>query len=459
MANFPVITQEQLEDRILREGEPWMGGANQIFRWTGVTVGAGQNFGSGNTNPTIKAFYAKTFTVSSSEDAYMSVFGPYLRNVSPNGSAAIGSTFIQSAPFTVPKGGTVVIPLNMLFDVHHGAPVANLLQVFEQDPKMSVPSITSDRVLTYNKNGGPLNQNTAVAGDKYSCLFNIINSSGVATSGNVVVTDIIPSQCRYISSSGTGWTITVTNGVLTATTPDVIANGGTKSFVVVYENTKLIRVSNGLFGYSVDMDIQSIHPPVWWNGTSITAGSTPTSYETHFTYLFKDWLGDTKNIPTRVFNRGIGGASSVAQELLRRTNNRYETLEEPKMAFWEQGINDSAQAVSNATSIANMKAYVKHVRRRSKDCPIFILAPFPTGNAPYEALNALLHTAMIPAVVEVKATDPNVHYVTNTRTLWNPVTEDTANTTDNIHPNDAGNLKIVNGIISFIIANNINLTP
>jgi len=448
MVSFPVVSQETLKDRVIREGDPWLGQSNSNMRWTGVTVGAGQGVGGGNTQPNIKAFWLESLTLSASEACYIQSLGPFLQYVSPNGTAPIGSTFVQSGSYTVPAGGTIVVPIQGLFDSQHQVPGFSLMQVFEQDPKMSIPSLSANVALTYNKNGGPSNQNTIVAGDKYSTLFNIINNSGSPTSGTVTVVDKVPSQCRVISSSGTGWTIGVVGDVLTATTSDVIANGATKPFTVVYENTKLVRAATSIFGYSVDVDIAADLPPIWWCGTSITAGSTPTSYIQHFTYKTRNWLRDVKGISTRVFNRGVGGASSIAQELLRATNNRYETLQKPRMAVYEEGINDSAQGVPTATTIANMQAYVAHVRRKSATCPIFIWAPLPTGNVGYEALNQALHLVYGPAVAALG--DSKVYYVSTLRTAWNPVTQDATYTTDTIHPNDAGNQKIVDVFTAFM---------
>jgi len=455
MGKLNVVTQEMLKDRILREGEPWLGQSNYNMRWTGVTVGAGQGVGGGNTQPNIKSFWVEALTLSASEACYVQSLGPFLQYVSPNGTAPIGSTFVQSGSYTIPAGGTITVPIQGLFDPQHQVPGFSLMQVFEQDPKMIIPAISGGGVaFTYNKNGGAINQNTIVAGDKYSYLVNVINNSGGPSSGTVTVVDKLPSQCRFVSASQTvgTWSISESNGVITATTSDVFTNGQTKSFTVVVENTKLVRAATSLFGYAVDVDIALDLPPIWWCGTSITAGSTPSSYIQHFTYKVRNWLRDNKGISCRTFNRGIGGSSSIAQELLRATNNRYETLQAPRMAVYEQGINDSAQAVPTATTIANMTAYVAHVRRRSKTCPILILAPFPTGNVAYEALNQALHLVYGPAVAALAAAtnDSKLYYVAGTRNMWNAVSGNSANTTDDIHPNDTGNAAITTAITTFL---------
>jgi len=447
-----VITQEELRSRIIREGSPWATGGGAYLKWNGQSASGGLNVGGLSSGSSVKSIYAESIVISASKTCIMQPVGWYLK--SPISGLPVGSTQVLSNQIVVSAGSSVTIPLNQLITPDRAMISVAVTSVIDQDPRVIFPQISGGSVAlkTDVNDGTLLGPSTPISDGTFSYLLNARNASGSASSGTITLTHQLPSDVNYISSSGAGWTVNVVNGLLTATTSDVITNAGVKSLTVILSPKTAIYAGIAGFGYQADIDVNYDAPPIVWNGTSITAGTGVTNYTASYPYLIRNWIRDVKNVKTRVVNKAISGTSSVTHESLRAFSNRYDFADAPFAAVMEHGINNSAQAVATSVSVDNMKAYVKQMKAQGAKW-VFIFAPYPTGNAPLEALNATLSTALSAGVASLN--DPKVRYVIETRSMWNPVTQDATYTTDQIHLTDAGNAKVFEAFVSHITTNSL----
>jgi lysophospholipase L1-like esterase len=183
-------------------------------------------------------------------------------------------------------------------------------------------------------------------------------------------------------------------------------------------------------------------------GTSISFGTGSSTSEGMYTWLFRNWLRETKNYRIRRINRAISGSTSTHHESLRVLEGRYDFDKTKGVFIYEHGVNDVSQGLSTAISKANLLAMIRHKQRLYPDMTMLVLAPFPVSTA-QEANLAILSPALDTTVADVN--DPKVIYVSTTRTCFDPVTD----TTDGIHPTETGNAKIATAIINFCNSNNI----
>ncbi|MFN9917414.1 MAG: hypothetical protein ACK53L_32820, partial [Pirellulaceae bacterium] len=117
-----------------------------------------------------------------------------------------------------------------------------------------------------------------------------------------------------MATSGTGWTVSVSGGVLTATSTTSVNSGASlPTLTVTLQATRSVQISLSAHGWQTDFDVFADLPPIVWCGTSISA-ATGTSYSTSYPYLIRNWFRDTKGINTRVSNRAISGSQSTHHE-------------------------------------------------------------------------------------------------------------------------------------------------
>jgi len=69
------------------------------------------------------------------------------------------------------------------------------------------------------------NQDRVNVGDDITYVTTVTNTGNTTVSGGVTVTIPLPTNTSFVSATGDGWTITVVDGVLTATHPDPLAPG------------------------------------------------------------------------------------------------------------------------------------------------------------------------------------------------------------------------------------------
>jgi uncharacterized repeat protein (TIGR01451 family) len=411
-----LLNKQQLEERIIREGQRY----STTVSLSGVAVtGASQLVGLIAANSNFKDFYIKNLYISTSADGKFTLEGGITNDIT-------GSEFLI---LNLAKGVTT-LPVNYLQRQNLYAFRLYLTFIVDMYP-VGVIAVASNNLIV--SKGTLTNLNSG----KLSYVATVTNSTGSATSGTITVTDILPSKMKFISGVGTGWTITESNGVITATTTDVIANAGTKTFTIVAQCISTAQVSLSADGYLIDHDIDFDAPAVVWNGTSITAASSPSSYKTAYTYLIRNILRDIRGIRTRVINRAVSGSTSSFHEAARAFDNRYDLPEIPWGAVWEHGINDQVQGISIETTVANALAYIAHWRRISPKIWVFIFAPYPNGSTVIEADLVLRRAALKTAVQALN--DPYTKYLESTGTLFNPVTQGATYLADGTHLNDAGN--------------------
>ena len=455
MAGFPVrtINGRELEERCVREGDVYIngGGGTTISAWSAET-GSGGAQASNFARPTFKAVYLKTLSMGCSLECWGQLLFGQMTFID---GSAVGTSPIYVGNYNVGQQG-ISIPFNTLVKMERQFPTFRIQGVKSQAPELMMSIATTaggvEMPVTKTRNAGTAGSGT------FTYIITVTNNTGSSTSGTITLTDFLPENVRFLSATGTGWTIPApVNGVITATTSDVIANNGTKTITVSIAVKQKYAFSMSGVGYIVDNDVNYDAPAIWWDGTSISAGTGVTTFKQMYAHLIKNYIRDTRGIPNRIVNKAIGGTTSTNQEELRKFDNRYDAIEIPLAAFFEHGANDSAQSIPPATTIANLIQYINHWRRMEggDKVQVIVLAPFPTSDTANEARHATLNTALISAINDIRLTDLNVHYIVGTRTLFNPVTQSGSFTTDGLHLNPAGNVLVVNQVIAYIEANNL----
>lgn len=439
--NGRVISDSKLKERIESEGIPYTFTVRQIGMTALSTV-----VGDIISNSLMKAFYIKEMSLYSSHNATFTLTGGKRKTI---GVAEFESVDVNRGQTKLISEGFFMRPNMDNWSLTYGLAV-------DTDPRLTQPQVTNSNANT-NPNNLPVTKAgpTAVANSiRFTYTLTLTNSTGGSISGTTTIVETIPSGTRYISATGTGWTISESNGVLTCTTTDAIANNGTKVITVTLESKLRVTASLVAQGLLVDHDIDLDAPGIVWCGTSITAESSPTSYQTAYTYLIRNWLRDTRNVNTRVINRAVSGSSSVFHERARAFDGLYNFRDKVKAAIWEHGINDVAQAVSTATTIANLRAYIAHFRKtQGSSFPIFVFAAYPNGNSGNEASLVTLRAAIKADLISLN--DPRVYYIESMGTLFNPATQSGTYTADGTHLNDAGNALVVTAFQNYITTNNI----
>lgn len=445
--SFPTISlSKNIKDRALHEGIPFIQGSSQIVRFTGRTGTGGNQAGTISLRTVVKAAWIDCIVLSASEQCLLQILGPYLV-AQGSTSTAVGNTTVQSAQILVGPG-SVTIPINEFISLDRANMNVALISRIDQDPRHNI-------ALAVNSGGASLttskSTNLSELTNSYSYTITVTNSSGSSATGTHTITETLPTGCRFISGSGTGWTIVESNGIVTCTSTTSIANNGTSTITLIVAPRSSTTISATAYGYQVDHDIFTDAPAVVWCGTSITAGSSPSMYSTSYPYLIRNWLREIKNIHTRIVNRAIPGSTSSHHEYLRNFNGRYTFNEPPLFAFWEHGVNDVAQTVPQGTTVANMQAFANHMLRLYPNIKVFVLAPYPNGTVNTESSLAALRTALSAGVASLN--NSQVQFISGTGNMFNPVTEINTYTSDGTHLNDAGNALAASVITNFLNSN------
>lgn len=429
-ARFPTGSVMSIKERVLQQGIPFLNGGSSITFWSGRKGGGGTVFGAVGIGSTFRAQWIDSVTITANIPCLIQTIGPYLTYQSA--SSALGSTSVTSAQYVVGPAA-LTIPLNCYWGADTALMNMALISVPTQDPatQRALVSNSGGTALTVTKSATTDNNNST-----FSYTLTASNASGSTASSTTTVTDVIPPDCDVTATAGTGWTISVSGGVLTATSTTSQATGTSFPAITVTLRAKTaVQLAYSNHGWQCDFDAFSDLPPIVWCGTSISAG-TGTAYYTSFPYLIRNWFRDTKNTNTRIINKAISGSNSTHHEYLRSFNGRYNLNETPFAVFWEHGINDVAQGVSTATTQANLTAWLKYWNTFYPNTWCIVLSPFPTGNSTNEAALATLRTALASTVSTVGGSK-NI-WVSGTGSMFNPATQINTYTSDGIHLNDAG---------------------
>lgn len=437
-----LIDGKQLSERAKSEGEWFMLGNGGSYVYSGES-----SIPMGSPSiPMIKAFYINTMEVSFNEEVTFSIVGGQLINSQTGG--VVASSPVSSGDLTAKYTNAF---LDFLLKKDRAVLAVNIKNItsFSHDLQIVKASFASTELVTSKSNAIP------GTNGKFSYTITVTNNSGGATSGTITVLETLPSGLRFLTASGAGWAASETNGVITITTPDVIANAGTKVVTINVATKTKIRGSYKTTGWLVDNDINYDAPAIWWVGQSITAGVGTSNYRFTFSYLVRNYVRDVKGVISRVVNKGLSASTTVHHEDSRKFDNRYDPVEKPLAVVYEFGYNDVVQSIPSATTLVNLVSMVSHFRRYGANIPILVMSPIPTLDAPTEAALITLRSSMQNAVNTLRISDPNVYFIPATGTLWNASTESMANTSDGIHPTAVGNSKIANAINEFINTNNI----
>lgn len=442
---FPVSPQGQsleFEQRLMREGQPqFFFGTQTGFLWTGQVGGSGQAAGGLPLLPPTKAYYMTSLTITSSQSVLLQTGFGYF--------SSFGAYPISFLNFNVGPSGTT-IPVNVLIKSGMRMPSLTFLDFPEANAASTVAYSSTDNAIIVTKA-----QQNAAGTQRCTVQVACNNSSGSPIS-NFVIKDQLPKYFRYVSATGTNFTFShdpVTN-ILTATYAGSLAPASNATYIVTGQVMQTVDLTITSTGYIVDSDVDYSAQPLMVCGTSISDGTGITSINESYLFLVKKYFKDEGDVRLRIVNKAIGGTTSTQHEFLRTTENRYDFTEKPRLFIYEHGINDVRQGVSTATTLSNIGKMITQIRRNAPRCHIFVLAPIPNANVTDEASLVTLRAAIASFISGLPTDDlPYVHYISGTGTAWNPVTESATYTTDGTHPNPAGNIKLSEPIINFIIAN------
>lgn len=428
------------EDYLQTEGVSYpVGGPTTSFIWTGQSGSGGQAvtgpFGGWNID---NAYYYKSITLTASR----------LCHVQPLSYYTTSSVGVSSGSVIIGPGASTPVDIGFLKKLDQTGIAMSVIDVIEANPQHTPATVSQAGLYVTKSTTTPVNTTIKT----YSITVTLTNLSGSSSSGSIVVTDSLPAGCEYFSASGTGFTFSQAGKKYTATTSDVIANNGTKTYTLTVRGTMSLTLGAFGAGYSIPNDNDLTLQPIVWAGTSITNGTGITSYKQNYTGLFDKWLDDNLNIKVRTLNRAISSSQTNIMEDYRVWSNWYYPKMPPRLLVIEHGVNDVAQGILTATSVANVTAIIQDYRKKYPTCYILILAPFPA--AAYETGLATYRTAMSTLVSGLSANDRKyVKYIPGTGSAWNATTQGGTYTTDGIHVNAAGRVLILNAITSHITTN------
>lgn len=424
-SGFPtrILNEQELESRIKQEGKAF----SVAIALSNINYAPGaMNPGTGGLfSPYIlKAFYMDNIRISTNVEGRFTLSGGFERNTGQN----------EFEVLWLRPG------INDFTSKHLSRPNLLPIQVaLSYSPEFEPTCFNA--MMDINLMTNVKTTLTPVAGTttKFTYTITITNGTG-STQTAYNLKDTIPSGLTFISGTGTGWTITANGQALSGAGTTSLTNGSTTVVTITMEANKKLNFYLSGRGYLCDHDIMADLPPIVWNGTSISSTAAFTSYQTSYVYGIRNYLRETKGVPTRVISKAEPGSTSSWHELGRMFDNRYDFSAIPFAAVFEHGINDSQANIPPATTVTNMQNYIKHWRRVSSKIWVFILAPFPNGNAPVEAKLVILRAAMAVAVQTlIDAGDTKLIYFDGMGSLFNPVTECPTYAPDLTHLNDAGN--------------------
>jgi len=441
--NFPVDNKgyNDFEEYLAAEGIYYPNGvpSNNGKIWNGNSSSGGDSIGTMKSSWNLdNAQFVKSITFSSNY--------PCIIQHTNSFSTFSGLGLLYNAGLV---NGSVSIPINTLLRIDQQGAIA-IVDVPQSNPNSILATVNQSNFIVTKSTTTPINNNLKT----YSVVVTITNYSGASSSGSLVISDVMPIGCDFVSAVGTGFTLNQTGNSYTMTTSDVIANNGTKNYILTVKGILPISVSFTVDSVSISNDTDYNSSPMVWAGTSITNGTGATNYRNNYTYLLKNWLKDNLNVHTRVVNKAIPSSQTNLMENYRVFNNWYDFKQDPKFLFIEHGVNDVSQSIPNATSVSNVTKIINYYRKKYPTCYIMILSPFPC--AAQEIGLAIYRTSMQTLVNSYPNEDKvYLKYIAGTGSAWNATTQGGTYTTDGTHVNDAGRLLILDAITSYITANSL----
>ena len=172
-------------------------------------------------------------------------------------------------------------------------------------------------------------------------------------------------------------------------------------------------------------------------GDSTWNGNGPSTVDTCIPYLINRHYRDG-GIDCRYILKAYSGSTSTGHEAYRR-NGKYD-FPQVDAIFYNLGVNDAAQAVPTATSMANVQALIGWKQKRYPKAKLVIFGSIPLQTAAYEAALVALRAAQQACVAAMS--DPNVLFcdlgASFDRAVGaNYMSSDGADGT-RVHPADAG---------------------
>ncbi|RYC69826.1 SGNH/GDSL hydrolase family protein [Spirosoma sordidisoli] len=432
---------DDFEQRCYREGVPGPTGFEATgFVWSGLNTQGGQSVGTIQPIPPGYAYYLKSVTLSSTRQVRLKGgFGYY----------AVGNTAVQfNSQVVGGPSGSVVINVGSVIRPGMGPYGVNIISMSEADPLLIVASAVNGStglVTTKNPTLTPL------ANQAFSYSVSVTNSTSTSLTGTTTLTDVLPTGVRLVAVSGSGWSTSVASGTITATTTAILAPGTNSApLSVTVAPTINAHISGSGNGWLIDCDNDYSAPHIMpIIGTSISAGSGASNYKTMWSMLFRNWLRNERGYHIRRINKSVSGSTTTDHDNFRLFDNRYDFDTKTGVWVYEHGVNNKSTNVPDSKTVADLVDMIRHKQRKAPTAKMLVLAPFPVTNAALEAGLATLSPQMAAAVASVG--DPNIIWIGSTRTCFNPALD----TTDGIHPNDGGNLKIFQAVRDDLNALNI----
>lgn len=175
-------------------------------------------------------------------------------------------------------------------------------------------------------------------------------------------------------------------------------------------------------------------------GNSIIAGTGPTKTANMWPFLVKAYLRSI-GIRARVVLKSISGTQSTDHEGYRAAG--YHDIARADLIFYDPAANDAAQAISDATYVANLTAMWTWVSKRYPNATMFVMGPTPLENNTWETRAVALRLAGAAYVAGVA--NPKLRFIDQGSAFDRTVSSNYASSDSagsRIHPNDTGHAAV-----------------
>lgn len=192
-------------------------------------------------------------------------------------------------------------------------------------------------------------------------------------------------------------------------------------------------------------------------GTSVERGTGATAglggIQTAYVQQLVQWLQKKTKSSWGVVDKSISGGTSTMA--LNAMNFGWQRLNNVKViVVGTFPTNDVGSGISYTTSAANYTAKLTKLREWYPNALILVQSPIPSGISANESALATWRSNMPGLIAGLN--DNNIKFIPNTGTMWLP-SESGTYTTDNTHPNVAGNIREFNAHVSYLTDNNISI--
>lgn len=205
-----------------------------------VSNAAGRNTATG---VVVRDTLATGFTFSSGATATFTGGASRPATVDP----AVGATIPAFGTFSVPGGGSVVLTFSVRIASsttagvkQNGAIAGHALAPGDTTWSVYASASTTNDDITVtgavDVRATKAHTGNVAVGRAVNFSLTVPNAGTVATSGTITVIDTLPTGLSYVSGTGPNWACSAAAGVVTCTSSQVVAAGGTSSTLTVRTN-------------------------------------------------------------------------------------------------------------------------------------------------------------------------------------------------------------------------------